>query len=139
MPSHGLSMGLVTILAYFYGRRNGTRFHRTLVTAEKMLFAWNAVCFMTFFFFPEQLLSVFQPSGQMIEVGTAAFRMIGTTYLMSGLMLGLNSYFQAIGKSVYSLVITLFRQILVRIPIAYWLASYGQISLIWWCWPISVF
>ena len=137
MPPHGLAMGLVTVLAYFYGQRNYTRFRKALVSSEKMLFFWGVVCFLTFNLFPKQLLSIFNPSEQMIKVGTVCFRMIGTTYLLSGLMLGFNAYYQAMGKSIYSLIITLFRQILVRIPIAYWLASFGEIDLIWWCWPIS--
>ena len=79
----------------------------------------------------------FSPTEQMIEIGIPCFRIIGTTYLVSGAMLALNSFFQAIGKSIFSIAISVSRQILVRIPVAAFLAQFSNIDLIWLCWPVS--
>ncbi len=137
LPVQGLSMGLVTLLSFFYGRRDLTRFRGTLRTGEKYLGLWGLTCVILFTAFPRLLMAAFSPTGQMLRVGLPAFRIIGTTYLFSSLMTGCNAYFQTTGKSVYPLIISLSRQVLVRIPVALYLATLGVMDWIWWCWPVS--
>ena len=52
-------------------------------------------------------------------------------------MMGLGSFLQATGKSIYSFVMSLSRQVFVRIPAAFFLSRLGNINMIWWSWPIS--
>ena len=137
LPVQGLSMGLVTLLSFFYGRRDLVRFRGTLRVGERFLGAWGLLCVVLFTLFPRVPMSIFSPTEQMLRVGLPAFRIIGTTYLFSSLMTGCNAYFQTTGKSVYPLLITLSRQVLVRIPVAYYLATLGVMDWIWWCWPVS--
>ncbi len=137
LPTQGLTMGLVTLLSYFYGRRDLRRFRGTLRTGELYLGIWGLFCVIMFTAFPRLLMAVFSPTEQMLRVGVPAFRLIGTTYLFSGLMSGCHAYFQTTGKAMYPLIISLSRQVLVRIPIALYLATLGVIDWIWWCWPIS--
>lgn len=137
MPVQGLSMGLVTLLSFFYGRRDLARFRGMLRVGELMLGAWGLFCVIMFTAFPKLLMAVFTPTEQMLRVGVPAFRLIGTTYLFSSLMTGCHACFQTTGKAMYPLVISLSRQVLVRIPIALYLATLGVMDWIWWCWPIS--
>lgn len=137
LPTQGLSMGLVTLLSFFYGRRDLRRFRGTLLKGELFLGGWGLFCVLMFTLFPGVLISVFTPTEQMLEVGIPCFRLIGTTYLFSALMGGCGAYFQTTGKPLYPLIITLFRQVLIRIPAALYLAMLGVIHRIWWCWPIS--
>ena len=137
LPVQGLSMGLVTLLSFFYGRRDLNRFRGTLRAGERFLGGWGLVCVILFTVFPGTLMSVFAPTEQMLRVGVPCFRMIGTTYLFSSLMTGCNAFFQTTGKPMYPLIITLSRQVLVRIPVALYLATLGVINWIWWCWPVS--
>ena len=137
LPVQGLSMGLVTLLSFFYGRRDLQRFRGTLRTGERYLGGWGLFCVILFTVFPGTLMSVFAPTEQMLRVGVPCFRMIGTTYLFSSLMTGCNAFFQTTGKPMYPLIITLSRQVLVRIPVALYLATLGVINWIWWCWPVS--
>ena len=137
LPVQGLSMGLVTLLSFFYGRRDLGRFRGTLRAGERFLGGWGLFCVILFTVFPTALMSVFDPTEQMLRVGIPCFRMIGTTYLFSSLMTGCNAFFQTTGKPMYPLLITLSRQVLVRIPVALYLATLGVIHWIWWCWPVS--
>lgn len=59
------------------------------------------------------------------------------THIPSGLMTGVNSFFQATGKSVYSSFVAIVRQIGVRIPAALLLSTLGTVQKIWWSWPLS--
>ena len=137
MPTSGFSSGLVTMYAFFHGKRDLIRIKKSLITGEVIIGGWNFFCFLFFFLFPVPVLKVFNASEEMISVGVHCFRIIGLTYLTSGLMTGLAAFFQSIGKSIYSLFVALSRQVLVRVPVAYYLASFGKVNIVWWCWPIS--
>lgn len=137
MPTQGFGAGLVTQLSFFYGSRNMYKIKRSLIAGTVLIEIWSLICFCCFFFIPELLMMPFSPTEQMIEIGIPCFRIIGTTYLVSGAMLALNSFFQAIGKSIFSIAISVSRQILVRIPVAAFLVQFSNIDLIWLCWPVS--
>lgn len=137
MPSDGMNAGLVTMYSFFYGKRDFVRIKNTLRVGEMMVEAWNLTCFVIFTSFPVLLMQPFSPTPEMLEVAVPCFRIIGITYLTSGLMTGLVAFFQATGHSIYSLAISISRMVLVRVPVAYFLKSFNNVDLIWWCWPIS--
>ena len=137
MPTQGFSAGLVTMYAFFYGKKDLGRIKKSLITGEIIVGIWNFLCFLFFFLFPVPVLKVFNASDEMLQVGIYCFRIVGLTYLTSGLMTGLAAFFQSIGKSIYSLVVSLSRQVFVRVPVAYLLASWKNVNIIWWCWPVS--
>ena len=137
MPTQGIASALVTVLAFFCGKQDLKRIKSVLKTGMIALGTWNGFCGFSFIVFPRLLLSLFNPTEQMIRVGLPCFRIIGTTYFLSGLMMGLGSFLQATGKSIYSFVMSLSRQVFVRIPAAFFLSRLGNINMIWWSWPIS--
>ena len=137
IPQTGLHVSLVTLLSYYIGARDPVRLRSTLNWGFFYIAVWSVVCFAAFFFFPGLLLAPFRPTEQMLEVGLPCFRIIGTTYLLSGYGIVMNAMFQASGRGSYSLIGSVARQILIRIPAAIWLAGFGRMELIWWCWPIS--
>lgn len=137
MPTQGFGAGLVTQLSFFYGRRNMYKIRRSLIAGTVLIEIWSLICFCCFFFLPELLMMPFSPTEQMLRIGIPCFKIIGTTYIVSGAMIALNSFFQSIGKSIFSIAISVSRQILVRIPVAAFLAQFGNINLIWICWPVS--
>ena len=137
MPSQGISAALVTVLAFFCGKQDLKRVKEVLKTGLVALGIWNFFCGFSFLVFPRVLLAPFNPTEQMIRVGLPCFRIIGTTYFLSGFMMGLGAFFQATGKSIYSFIMSLSRQVFVRIPAAYLLSKLGNVDLIWLSWPIS--
>lgn len=137
MPTQGINAALVTMYAFFYGQKSMKKINRTIVAGEIIVQIWNTICFLVFFTFPLQLMKPFSPSAEMLEVAVPCFKIIGLTYLTSGLMTGLTAFFQATGHSIYSFFVGLSRTVFVRVPVAYWLKTFNDIDLIWWCWPIS--
>ena len=137
LPSMGFNAGLVTMFSFYLGRRDLTRIRSTLKWGAVYVGGWCTICAAAFIFFPHLLMQPFSPTESMRSIGLPAFRIIGLTYLLSGYMTVLNSFYQATGRSMLSFVVCASRLIVVRVPVAVWLASMRQISLIWWCWPIS--
>lgn len=137
IPGQGISAAMVTLLAFFYGRKRFDKIRAVIKAGTVMAASWFWACGTIFILFPHVILSIFKATEQMYTVGIPAFRIVGSTFYLSGFMISLGAFYQAIGKSVYSLIIALSRQILVRIPAAYLLSGLNSEALIWWSWPIS--
>lgn len=137
MTINGMHVGILTVLSFFYGRKNALRMKNTIVSGESILFILGLLNTIAFICFPGLLLKPFNPTLQMIEVGIPCFRIIGLTYLPSNMMSGISAFLHSVGKSYLSLFVALGRQFFVRIPVALLLARTGNPNTIWWCWPIS--
>ena len=90
---------------------------------------------------PGALLGIFNASEAMLAIGIPALRIIGSTFLFAGACIAMGSVFQALGFGVYSMLVSIARQLLVLIPAAYILARIGQRSandmLVWFSFPIA--
>ena len=77
----------------------------------------------------------------MMSVGIPALRIISLSFCMAGACIALGGCFQALGKSMYSLIVSFIRQLVLLIPVAFVLAqighSMGNDNLVWWCYPIA--
>jgi Na+-driven multidrug efflux pump len=86
---------------------------------------------------PGPILSVFHASAQMLAIGEVALRVISWSFLLAGYSVVLCSVFQALGKGMLSLYVSVGRQIVVLIPAAWLLAQLGRLELVWWAFPIA--
>ena len=85
----------------------------------------------------ETLLTIFDASDNMMEIGVRALRIISLSFPVAGACIAMGSIFQAFSKSNYSLVISVGRQIVVLIPVAWLLAQTGNVNYVWWAFPIA--
>lgn len=141
MPVFGLNNGVVPIVAYNYGAQNRRRMMETIKRS-----AIYASCIMVlgmaiFWAIPGTLVSIFNATETMRQVAVPAMRIISLSFCTAGACIALGSSFQALGKSVYSMITSIIRQLVFLVPIAYVLARYGQSigndDLVWWCYPIA--
>lgn len=137
MPVFGLNNGMVPIIAYNYGARNRKRIMDT--ARSSIMIAVSIMLFGLFIFqtFTPQLLILFDASEHMLEIGVPALRMISLSFLFAGYCIIVGSIFQALGNGVYSLIVSVARQLICILPIAYFLAKIGGIHVLWYAFPIS--
>ena len=137
MPVFGLNNGMVPIIAYNYGARNRKRIMDT--AKSSIIIAVGIMLFGLFIFqtFTPQLLLLFDASEHMLEIGVPALRMISLSFLFAGYCIIVGSIFQALGNGVYSLIVSIARQLICILPIAYFLAKIGGIHMLWYAFPIS--
>ena len=141
MPIFGLNNGVIPIVAYNYGAQNRCRMTATI--KRSTLYACCIMVFGTVLFWaiPDTLLRLFDASDVMLAAGVPALRIIALSFCMAGMCIALGSSFQALGKSMYSMVTSIVRQLVFLVPIAYVLARYGAAvgnsDLVWWCYPIA--
>ena len=93
--------------------------------------------FLAFEFIPEKLLGLFDASQEMLEIGIRALRIIGIQFLIAWYCIIASSVFQAVGNGVYSLIVSVARQLVILIPAAYILAQIGGLILVWWALPLA--
>lgn len=137
MPVFGLNNGMVPIIAYNYGARKPSRVYATMKLSAIAAVAYMLVGFAAFQILPEALLGLFNASAEMLSIGVTALRIISISFMMAGFSIVSISTCQALGKSIYSLVVSVIRQIVVLIPSAYLLSLFGNVDLVWWSFPIA--
>ena len=137
MPIFGISNAVLAISSYNYGARKPKRILKTMRLGCYASTVIMGIGFALFMFVPEMLLGFFNPSKEMLEVGVPAMRILSTPFLSAGICIIMGSVFQAMDKSVYSMLNSICRQLLALIPAAYLLSLLGDINLVWLSYPIA--
>ena len=137
MPVFGLNNGITPIIAYNYGARHKKRMIQTIKVSMFIAFCFTFVGFLAYELIPEALLGMFNASDDMLAIGIPALRIIGVHYLIAWFCIIAGTVFQALGKAVFSMIVSIMRQLFVLIPAAYILASIGGLHAVWWSFPIA--
>lgn len=137
MPTLGLSNGLVPIVAYNLGAKNKERIIEavkiSIVFATGIMFIGFSMCQL----FPEQLMMIFNASGEMLRIGVPAIKIISIHFLGTGFCVTSVAIYNSMGRSIFSLLLAIARQIVIVLPAAYILSIIGGVGLIWWAYPIA--
>jgi putative MATE family efflux protein len=137
MPIFGLASGSLPIMAYNYGARNKKRLIDTLKSAQMYALFIMLIGMLIFQLVPDKLLRLFNASPHMISIGVPALRIISACFVLAGFDIMFSNFFQSLGKGVYSLVMSVCRQMLVILPAAYFLSQLFGLEAVWWAYPIS--
>ena len=138
MPVFGLNQGLLPILGYNYGARNRKRMMTAFRDGCAIALVIMAAGMAVFLAAPQWLLSIFNASAELLEIGIPALRIICTCFLFAALGIVCSTLFQAVGKGVYSLIVSLMRQLAALVPAAWILAQVTQqVVFVWWAFPIA--
>ena len=137
MPVFGLNNGMVPIIAYNFGAKNKDRMIRTMKLAMMYAVGVMFVGFLVMQIFPAQLFGLFDASADMLTIGIPALRVISISFLFAGFCIIAGSTFQALGNGMLSMIISIARQLVVLLPVAYLLSLTGKLNLIWLSFPIA--
>ena len=137
MPIFGMNNGLVPIIAYNYGAKKRRRIIDTIIVGVKISVGIMIVGLLVFELFPTQLLSLFDPSDELLELGRPALRIIGIHFPIAAVCICFFSVFQALGQGVYSMIGSFIRQLIVLLPAAWLLSLTGSLTNVWWSFPIA--
>lgn len=119
MPVFGLNNGMVPIIAYNYGARNKERILKTMKYALMLAVGLMVIGLIIFNTIPEVLLAMFNADAGMIDVGIMALKRISLSFIFAGFCIISISTCQAFGFSIYGLIVSILRQLVVLIPVAY--------------------
>lgn len=136
MPVFGLTHGVMPIMGYNFGARNRHRLLSTLRIGCAIALLIMAIGTALFWIIPDKLLQIFNASPDMLAIGVPALRTISLNFIPAALGILFSTLFQAVGKGVYSLEISVLRQLVVLLPAA-WLLSRVSLVAVWYAFPIS--
>lgn len=137
MPIFGLNNGMVPILSYNYGARKPDRIKKTIKLGMSCAVAYMLVGLAVFELIPNKLLMIFSASENVMSIGVVALRIIGLSFLFAGIGIVSSTVFQAIGNPLHSLLISVLRQLVIILPVAYLLSLTGSVDNVWWSYPIA--
>ncbi|KMW20292.1 hypothetical protein HMPREF9470_02307 [[Clostridium] citroniae WAL-19142] len=119
MPIFGLNNGMIPIIAYNYGARNRKRIMETVRLSIGIAVGIMFIGLTVFQLMTPQLLMLFQADADMLSIGVPALRIISLSFLFAGYCIIVGSVFQAMGNGVYSLMVSVARQLVCILPLAY--------------------
>lgn len=137
MPIFGLNNGMVPIIAYNYGAGHRERVVQTVKSSIKFAVCIMLAGLLAMQLFPAQLLGFFNATEELLVIGVPALRIICLSFCFAGYCIVVGSVFQALGNGVYSMVVSIARQLCVLLPVAYLLSLSGNVNLIWWAFPLA--
>lgn len=137
MPVFGLNNGTVPIIAYNYGAGKPDRIMGTLKLAAMYAVTIMLIGLAVVQLIPDKLLMIFSASDTMLSIGIPALRIISLSFLFAGFSIVCSSMFQALGHGMLSLWISVFRQLVVLLPVAFVFAKLGGLHVVWFAFPIA--
>ena len=138
MPVFGMNNGTVPIIAFNYGARKPDRMMKTIKIGVSAVFVIMVFGTLLFQMLPRELLMIFDASEEMLRLGVPALRIISIHFPIAAICIGMGSVFQALGFSIYSMINSIVRQLVVLIPCAFVLGRVtGSVDSVWWAFLIA--
>ena len=137
MPVFGINNAVLAIAAFNYGARKPKRILQVMRCGAFGAATLMLLGIAAFQLFPQQLLALFNANEQMLTVGVPALKRLSLPFVFAGPCIIFGGVFQALGKSVYSMITSIARQVVVLLPAAYLLSLTGDIAAVWFAFPIA--
>lgn len=136
IPLMGLQQVIVPVISFNYGAHDNKRVNDTL--RYSILISCGVTALGTFIFmaFPKELISIFAGSTSILNIGTLALRIISVSFLPASFAMMFTVYFQGIDKGKCSVFITVLRQIILLVPLA-WLFHFAGLNYVWLTFPVT--
>ena len=137
MPVFGLNNGMVPIIAFNYGAKQRKRITKTIKLGLCYAFCMLVIGLVIFQLGSEKLLGLFNASESMVAIGVPALKIISISFPFAAFSIISISVLQSLGHGIYSMFISVGRQLVVLVPIAFLMAQTGNLDLVWLAFPLA--
>ena len=129
---------MIPIESYNYGAKQPDRMLKAVKYTMLAAICFMLLCLTAMQVIPDLILKVFDAQEDMMAIGIPALRTMSISFLYAGICIVCSGMFQALGKGVYSLIVSLARQLIVLLPVAYAFAKFTRnLELVWLSFPIA--
>jgi putative MATE family efflux protein len=136
-PVMGIVQGFIPIAGYNYGAKKFSRVSDIIDTAIKYASIVSAIVFLTIMVGANPMVSVFSNEKELIETASSALRIVFFVTPLIAIQLIGSAYFQAAGKVIPALILTLTKQGLFLIPLVLIMPNFFGLNGIWYSFPIA--
>ena len=136
IPLGAMQTCIIPVISYNYAARNIERCKKTLsasIVFGMSLMALGTLCFVCI---PSQMLRVFTSDELVIAIGRVGFRFVGISFLPMVTSLIFPVFFQAVGSSLKSSLLTVIRTVVLFVPLAYLFSRFG-LNWFWLTYPVT--
>ena len=137
MPCFGLNQGVMPVIGYNYGARNKKRVYSALKCGLVIAVIIMAFGVLMMWLIPDLLISMFGGGQELMDVGVRAFRIVSLCFLPAAAGILFTTLFQAVGKGVRSLLMSVCRQLVILLPVAFILSQTAGVHAVWFAFPIA--
>jgi Na+-driven multidrug efflux pump len=137
MPMFGVNQGFLPIVGYNYGARKMRRARESVKLASTVTTLIALFSAIIMFLFARQLISIFTDETELIEPAIFALRIVILSIPTIGVQVIASGMFQALGKAVPALFLSLLRQIIILIPLILVVPRFLGIDGIWISFPLA--
>ena len=139
MPLIGITQGFSTIVGFNYGAKLYPRVKKVLGMAVMWTIIIAGVGFLAMMIFPKFVVGLFSSDANLINEGIHILRIVAVFLPFIGVQILGGALFQSIGKTASALVLTISRQVLFLIPLAFLLPLIFGLNGVWLAVPVSDF
>jgi putative MATE family efflux protein len=136
-PIFGITQGFLPIAGFNYGAKNWKRVGKVINISMAYATLLATLVLIFILFFSEQVPSLFSKDVAVNAQTPAALRVVFAALPIIGIQLIGAAYFQAIGKALPALLLTLSRQGLIFIPLLFILSDSYGVKGVWMAFPIA--
>ena len=136
-PVLGITQGFIPIAGFNYGAKNKKRVEEVIRIALLYATSFATLVFLMINIFSNSIGSIFTSELSVLEKAPAAIRWVFVATPIVGVQLIGAAYYQAIGKALPALLLSLTRQGIFFIPLVYFLPSFLGINGVWLAFPIA--
>lgn len=137
MPASGLVQGLRPIIGFNYGARQRDRLLKAVYMGLFVVICIMTLGTLLFLFAPATILAMFNANEHMSTIGIPMLRIICIGFIFSAVSIIISSLYEAMGMGLKSLVISVLRQFIITVPLAFILAKAIGLNGVWICFPIA--
>lgn len=139
MPANGIISGSQPVLGYNYGAKKYDQVKQgiifmTLVCLVYMLLAWGVVLVL-----PRQLIGIFNNSPELIDIGAEMLHIYFFGFCFMAFQMSGQAAFTSLGYARHAIFFSLFRKIMVVLPLIFILPHFMGVQGVLWSEPISNF
>ena len=136
-PVFGLTQGFIPIAGFNFGAKEWERVKEVLYVAIKAGLLIATTIFLILAFFAPQIVGVFSNDQELIDQTYPAMRIVFLLTPTLIIQLLSSAYYQAIGKALPALILTLLKQGIFLIPLVLFMPLYFGLDGIWYSFPIA--
>ena len=134
----GVAVGAQPIFGYNYGAEKYDRVKKALKVVLQTSLIISTVAFILFQTIPDKLILIFGSGDEKyIQFACLTFRMYLMLCICNGIQIPSGIFFQAIGKSINSIILSLSRQVIFLIPAIVILSSIFGLNGILYAGPVA--
>ncbi|MEK9517597.1 MAG: MATE family efflux transporter [Flavobacteriaceae bacterium] len=138
-PVLGITQGFIPIAGFNYGAKNKKRVEQVIRTAVVYATGFATLVFLMIYVFSNSIGGIFTNDPLVLESAPTAIRWVFAATPIVGVQLIGAAYYQAIGKALPALLLTLTRQGFFFIPLLYIFPGFWGIDGVWLAFPIAEF